>query len=529
MMRFVVILWLMLTVTLKCAVKWGWNKKFEFCEDKWNVFVQEKNISEERCGNLSLTNGCIEEKNYLLERFRMFSEICPLEGKCWCAKNVVNKMVEWGKRVAIISWSEPENFTCPHKYIKEGEEKSNISSPQSFLIGQHKIPYKHFLYGGKTSTCYVHINVTFACSFFDDNDQTLNVTVGQQLTIDCPPHGYTKCAIYKWGGLTVLGTWLFSNVENALVMGDGRLFFSHVTKANLAFIQQMRGIRCLIKAKGDGSSFNYQKSGVFRFKITGENITSFGPDVQKIPNQEVARGDIVKLRCVAAGYFPSPNPKARHIFVPNHFPLTIVQLPKYRWEKTDLQGKKSQVFHQIDGVALLEYNRVLLIENVKSRNAGIYTCHVTIDKNNIKRTASEETKIVVRDPPLMATRSTSLSFITTAPMVAPQSFRHKEIGSDYVLLEWEGVHSGPIEGYKLSYWYEDGSKTRVKRAVSSCVGEKNACVTFIKNVMTTQYRQGDLQPFKNYTMYLQAYNQIGPGPKSNHIKVSTRKENPGGT
>ncbi|XP_046841103.1 fibronectin type III domain-containing protein-like [Xenia sp. Carnegie-2017] len=113
-----------------------------------------------------------------------------------------------------------------------------------------------------------------------------------------------------------------------------------------------------------------------------------------------------------------------------------------------------------------------------------------------------------------------------APTVAPKSFKHKEIGSDYVLLKWDSVH-GPIEGYKLSYWYEDGSKTRVKRAVSSCVGEKNACVTFIKNVMTTQYRQGDLQPFKNYTMYLQAYNQIGPGPKSNHIKVSTKEGKPG--
>ena len=108
-----------------------------------------------------------------------------------------------------------------------------------------------------------------AGSFFDDNDQTLNVTVGQQLTIDCPPHGYTKYAIYNWGGLTALGTWLFSDVENALVMGDGRLFFSHVTKANLAFIKQKRGIRCLVEAKEGGSSFNFQKSGVFRFKITG--------------------------------------------------------------------------------------------------------------------------------------------------------------------------------------------------------------------------------------------------------------------
>ena len=86
-------------------------------------------------------------------------QIKNFSGKCWCAENFVSKEPERGKRVANISWSEPENFTCPHKYIKEGEEKSNISSPQSFLIGQHKIPYKHFLYGGKTSTCYVHINV----------------------------------------------------------------------------------------------------------------------------------------------------------------------------------------------------------------------------------------------------------------------------------------------------------------------------------------------------------------------------------
>ena len=54
----------------------------------------------------------------------------------------------------------------------------------------------------------------------------------------------------------------------------------------------------------------------------------------------------------------------------------------------------------------------------------------------------------------MATRSTSLSFIMTAPTVAPQSFRHKDIGSDYVLLEWVTVPYGPIEGYKVCYGRE---------------------------------------------------------------------------
>ncbi|XP_046841633.1 contactin-6-like isoform X2 [Xenia sp. Carnegie-2017] len=278
----------------------------------------------------------------------------------------------------------------------------------------------------------IKVEFMVAGSFFDDNDQTLNVTVGQQLTIDCPPHGYTKYAIYKWGGLTALGTWLFSDVENALVMGDGRLFFSHVTKANLAFIKQKHGIRCLVEANEGGSSFNFQKSGVFRFKTTGENITSFGPDVQKIPNQEVARGDTVKLRCVAAGY----------------------PTPKYRWEKTDLQGKKSQVFHQIDGVDLLEYNRVLLIENVKSRNAGNYTCHVTIDENNIKRTASEETKVVVREPP---------TFVKTIVSSTPNIFsRHTwsclTKGDPEPTLQWY-ANTTAMSNVSNRYTIENGTLT----------------------------------------------------------------------
>lgn len=80
MIRLIVTLGLMLSVVREFAVKLGWNEEFEFCENQWNEFVHEKKEWEQRCKNLSSTVGCIEEEEYLLDRFIMFSEICPLEG-----------------------------------------------------------------------------------------------------------------------------------------------------------------------------------------------------------------------------------------------------------------------------------------------------------------------------------------------------------------------------------------------------------------------------------------------------------------
>ena len=73
--------WLMwLSFGQRFAMKIGWNEELEFCEKKWKTFVADKIEIDSKCDNTE-TRCCDEEKKYLLERFKMFSEVCPLEGK----------------------------------------------------------------------------------------------------------------------------------------------------------------------------------------------------------------------------------------------------------------------------------------------------------------------------------------------------------------------------------------------------------------------------------------------------------------
>ncbi|XP_046858346.1 uncharacterized protein LOC124451782 [Xenia sp. Carnegie-2017] len=152
------------------TMKMGWNEELEFCEEEWKKFVADKIEIDSKCYN-TRTRCCVEEKKYLLERFKMFSEICPLEGTCGCSPIILNVAPGpfYGYRyypyypyysdIPSAKWKEPENFTCSHKYINEKVEKTYLTSSDSFEIGQHKIPYKYVLYGGKSHTCYVVINV----------------------------------------------------------------------------------------------------------------------------------------------------------------------------------------------------------------------------------------------------------------------------------------------------------------------------------------------------------------------------------
>lgn len=90
-----------------------------------------------------------------VELFQLFTS-----GQCGCAKNAVKSALKVGENYAIVSWSQPENFTCPHKHIMiRKQEMSKYSSPHLFPAGRYNIPYMYFLYGGKKSICYVHINV----------------------------------------------------------------------------------------------------------------------------------------------------------------------------------------------------------------------------------------------------------------------------------------------------------------------------------------------------------------------------------
>ncbi|XP_046858283.1 uncharacterized protein LOC124451706 isoform X2 [Xenia sp. Carnegie-2017] len=144
------------------TMKMGWNEELEFCEEEWKKFVADKIEIDSKCNN-TRTRCCVEEKKYLLERFKMFSEICPLEGTCGCSPIIMNVTAPfYGYRYSLYSpsakWKEPENFTCSHKYIIERVEKYYLTRFTRFGIGRHFFPYKYVLYGGKSHTCYVVIN-----------------------------------------------------------------------------------------------------------------------------------------------------------------------------------------------------------------------------------------------------------------------------------------------------------------------------------------------------------------------------------
>ncbi|XP_046858713.1 uncharacterized protein LOC124452172 [Xenia sp. Carnegie-2017] len=152
------------------TMKMGWNEELEFCEEEWKKFVADKIDIDSKCNN-TRTRCCVEEKKYLLERFKMFSEICPLEGTCGCSPIILNYTVlppiYYGHYPLLLKGlsgklKEPKNFTCSHKYINERVERYNkyyYTSYTSFGIRLYEFPFEYVLYGGKIHTCYVVINV----------------------------------------------------------------------------------------------------------------------------------------------------------------------------------------------------------------------------------------------------------------------------------------------------------------------------------------------------------------------------------
>ncbi|XP_046858403.1 uncharacterized protein LOC124451846 isoform X2 [Xenia sp. Carnegie-2017] len=144
------------------TMKMGWNEELEFCEEEWKKFVADKIEIDSKCNNIR-TRCCVEEKKYLLERFKMFSEICPLEGTCGCSQIILNitEVLPFRllRKALYEKLKEAKNFTCSHKYINEKVEYGNRIRYTSFGIRQYKFPSKYVLYGGKSHTCYVVMNV----------------------------------------------------------------------------------------------------------------------------------------------------------------------------------------------------------------------------------------------------------------------------------------------------------------------------------------------------------------------------------
>ena len=108
--------------------------------------------------------------------------------------------------------------------------------------------------------------------FFSKSTETRNVVIGKQFQIECPAHGLTQHAAYKWGGTDdVGGTWFFIHRPNALVLSDGTLFFSSVTQADVDYLKEKGGgISCFLEATDERyNDIKFQESATFRLNVTG--------------------------------------------------------------------------------------------------------------------------------------------------------------------------------------------------------------------------------------------------------------------
>ena len=106
--------------------------------------------------------------------------------------------------------------------------------------------------------------------FFSKDTQSLNVVIGQQFQIECPEHGLTQHAGYKWGGSDdVTGTWFFIDRPNVLVLSDGTLFFSHIKQDDVDYIAQKGGISCLLEAADNNNDIRFEQSAAFELNVTG--------------------------------------------------------------------------------------------------------------------------------------------------------------------------------------------------------------------------------------------------------------------
>ena len=89
-------------------------------------------------------------------------------------------------------------------------------------------------------------------------NRTVNVIVGQANFIKCPKHEPGSNVIYKWGKYSeVSGTRFLDIKPNFIVLDDGTLFYSHITKENADQFNKY-GWTCGMEAKvGDKNQFRW--------------------------------------------------------------------------------------------------------------------------------------------------------------------------------------------------------------------------------------------------------------------------------
>ena len=84
------------------------------------------------------------------------------------------------------------------------------------------------------------------------------VVVGQAAFINCPKHTPGNNVVYKWGKISPFSGIRFINAgNNYIVLDNGSLFFSHLKKKDLGYINDFR-IACMMEANvGKENRFSF--------------------------------------------------------------------------------------------------------------------------------------------------------------------------------------------------------------------------------------------------------------------------------
>ncbi len=170
----------------------------------------------------------------------------------------------------------------------------------------------------------------------DDTLDEVQVTVGKDLTLTCPPRTLSRNVFYHWGGRRgVTGAWFLPQAKHYMIMEDGTLLFANVKDKDLEYFNVVKnGVSCSIESKGKNKrlafsqrflllevggtniriilltlttvqrfllSFYFMIISCFVFSEKNEN--PFGPTIRtKLKDREVPKGEkFVVMRCGAVG------------------------------------------------------------------------------------------------------------------------------------------------------------------------------------------------------------------------------------
>ena len=92
------------------------------------------------------------------------------------------------------------------------------------------------------------------------------VTVGENLTLTCPPRTLSRNVFYHWGGRQgTLGVWFIPPAKHYMIMEDGTLLFANVKRQDLQYFNVVKnGVSCSIESKGKNRRLAFSQRFLLR-------------------------------------------------------------------------------------------------------------------------------------------------------------------------------------------------------------------------------------------------------------------------